>query len=78
MSGGTLISIPHDYTQEKPEVVFDNEFDRYTFVALTDTKGNRTILGTIYLRPLMIMEADNVRKQYSDIEDTLDNLLEHK
>ena len=37
-----------------------------------------TILGTIYLRPSLIMTADDVRKQYCDIENTLDKLLEHK
>ena len=37
MSGGTLICIPDNYAMDEPEVVFDKDFDRYTFVALTDT-----------------------------------------
>ena len=77
ISGGKLISISYNYAMDKPEVVFDKVLDRYTFVALTNTKGIRTILGTIYLRPSLIMDANSVSKQCSDIEGTLDKLLEY-
>ena len=67
MSRGTLITIPYNYARDKPEVVFDKELDRYTFVALTDNKGNRTLLGVIYLRPLLLKDIYSIKKQYSDI-----------
>ena len=54
---GTLICIPKTYAIDEPKVGFDDKIDRYTLAALTYIRGNRIILGSLYLRSALMKDT---------------------
>ena len=75
MTGGTLICIPKQYFTVSPVEVYD-QLDRFNLVAFVNQKGEKWLLGSIYLRPTYLKNENDISKHYDDLSTSIDNLLE--
>ena len=75
MTAGTLICIPKQYFIEKLVVVYD-DLDRFTLIAYVNDKGKKILLGSIYMRPLLMKKGEEaIDKQFAEVENGIEKLL---